>query len=131
MIGLSEVCPHSPRGVRASSCPEVGCVTLFLFTGAPTFASGSIVINLDPNAFSRPILDALATNQGATMSRFDDLATAVTTLTDTVTRVAADLVALKAAGTLSPADAAAVDKAIADLTGDETTLETADPAPVA
>lgn len=68
-------------------------------------------------------------NQENIVANFDDLATAVSTLTGTVNRVAADLTALIQGGTLTAEQQAVLDKAVADLTGDETALEGADPAP--
>jgi len=63
------------------------------------------------------------------MASFDDLAASVLTLTNTVSRVAADLEALKNSGGLTAEQQAILDKAVADLNGDEATLEAVDPAP--
>lgn len=68
-------------------------------------------------------------NQESTVASFDDLAAAVAAMSSTVTRVAADLQALIAGGNLSAEQQAALDKAVADLTGDTATLDAADPAP--
>jgi hypothetical protein len=63
------------------------------------------------------------------MATLADLTTVTTQLSATVQRVATDLAALKAGGNLTAEQQATLDKAVADLTGDETTLTTADPAP--
>jgi len=76
-------------------------------------------------------IERLVRTQGdKIMASFSDLAASVLTLTDTVTRVAADLEALKAGGNLTADQQAILDKAVADLTGDQATLDAVDPAPV-
>lgn len=75
------------------------------------------------------IEQAITNNQEILVSTFADLTATVTALGDTVARVAADLQRLIAGGNLTPDQQAALDKAVSDLTGEQTTLNTADPAP--
>jgi uncharacterized protein with von Willebrand factor type A (vWA) domain len=97
-----------------------------VFNHALVVALNSINLRLARIERALRIVESEEENEMATLA---DLAAVTGELTATVQRVAADLTTLKAGGGLSAEQQATLDKAVADLTGDQTALTTADPAP--
>ena len=91
--------------------------------------TGDLHIHIaDPDAIVQPILAALAQTKGAIMAQLDDQLAELKAAVDTNTAKLATLITdFEAAGTLTPAQQSALDALKAEVVGNSTAIDAADP----